>query len=98
MSLRFSAAIVKEKDCRFAVVLVKTGIVQDPTRATLVSAACSTVIVGTPIVLAAQDSSGRFLFHGRSELISILRNHEPTELLWKRYALEDCNALEMIES
>ena len=94
MSLNFSAAIVKENDNGFAVVLVKTEIVRNLARARMVSAGCSTVFVGTPIVLAAQDSAGRFSFHGRKDLIKILCKLEPTQLLWKRYALADWNVLE----
>lgn len=98
MSLKFSAAIIKENDCGFAVVLVKTEIVRNLARARMVSAGCSTVFVGTPIVLAAQDSAGRFSFHGRKELIVILRNLEPKRLMWKRYTLSDRHALDTLNS
>ena len=77
MSLKFSAAIVKESDHEFAVVLVKTEVVNNLARARMVSAGCSTVLTGKPIVLAAQDAVGRFSFHGRKELIEILRKLEP---------------------
>ncbi len=94
MSLKFSAAVIKDDGHEFAVVLVKIGIVRNLAQARLVSAGCSTVLIGMPIVLAAQDAFGTFSFHGRKELIDVLRKYEPEHLPWKRYSMTDWDVLE----
>ena len=76
---------------------MKTEVVKNLARARMVALVVRR-FYGKADCPGSEDAVGRFLFHGRKELIEILRKLEPKHLTWKRYAMMDWNVLERATS
>jgi hypothetical protein len=40
-----------------------------------------------PLVLASQDASGRFEYHGRDDIVRFLANLDPARIPWREYTI-----------
>ncbi|HET7486545.1 MAG TPA: hypothetical protein VFJ85_01355 [Acidimicrobiales bacterium] len=83
----FDAALVKEQGVTFAVVAVRPGVLEQPTRREQARARFSMGFGGVPVVLMEQDGSGRPRYSGRHDLVDFLANVFIEQLPWGKYQL-----------
>jgi hypothetical protein len=85
--MKLHGAVIKEQGVGFAVVMVKHHVVQSGSEAAKAAAQFRVLFPGMPIVLAGQDSRGRFQYRGRQDLIDFLASIHPSQIPWKEYTV-----------
>jgi len=88
--MTIDGAIVKEQGVTFCIVIVKQSAMSTTTQAAETREAFQTSIrdfAGLPLILASQDSRGRFEYQGRTDLVSFLASIDASRIPWKRYTL-----------
>lgn len=85
--MQIEGAVIKEQGVSFAVVAVKRHVVESPTQAASVMRTFSPVFHGLPIVLMAQDESGRATYYGRRDLSKFMASVPLQAVRWKRYTI-----------
>ena len=83
----FQGAIVTEQGVTFAVVIVKPHVVDSPSLAKDVISAFRPIFGYMPVVLMAQDFSGRATYYGRSDIVDFLAGISPSSIPWKEFTL-----------
>ncbi|MWK55795.1 hypothetical protein GO594_07400 [Pseudomonas otitidis] len=83
--MKFQGAVILEQGVTFAIVLVKHSITGSQHQAEETRGGFQPYFPGIPVVLASQDSSGRFRFHGRKDLADFLANIHPSQIPWAEY-------------
>lgn len=82
--MTFTAALVREQQTTFAVVLVKASAMQlhnrDSTKRSL-----QPLFPGVPVVLMSQDHFGTPTFYGRRDITRFLAGIEMVRLPWREY-------------
>lgn len=84
--MKITGSIIKEQGQTFAVVIVKSHIVQSSSLASDAIDSFGAVFPGMPIVLAAQDHRGRFTYYGRRDISQFLASVSPSRIPWKEYS------------
>lgn len=82
--MQITGAVIKEQGVTFAVVVVRPHIINNPVEANAVSAGWAPVF-GMPIVLMAQDYSGRPTYYGRRDIADFMSNVPLRNIPWKTY-------------
>lgn len=77
-------ALVKEQNVTFAVVIVKSYILNSPDRENTRDSFRPYFPPGIPIILMAQDSRGNPTYHGKNDIVNFLANIDHRRLPWKR--------------
>ena len=88
--MTIDGAIVREQGVTFGIVIVKKGSMATTAQASETREAFQLSIrdfAGLPLILASQDSRGRFEYQGRSDLVSFLASIDASRIPWKRYTL-----------
>ena len=84
--MKLHGAIVKEQGVTFSLVIVKPAAMQ--TTASADSARASFQhLFPAPLILASQDSSGRFNYQGRKDVVAFLARLDPSRIPWKEYSV-----------
>lgn len=83
--MRFEGAVVKEQGVTFGVLMVKRPVLRDATRRSEMRAFGTRAWGRMPIVLAAQDGSGRFEFQGRRDIVNFLASIDPARVPWAEW-------------
>ncbi|PKV43632.1 hypothetical protein CLU92_0947 [Janthinobacterium sp. 61] len=83
--MKFQGALIKEQNVTFAIVVVKPSAMQSQIAAQDAMRAFQPYFPGAPIVLASQDSRGRFQYQGRKDLVQFLANVDPSRIPWMEY-------------
>jgi len=78
-------AVIKEQGVTFAVVLVHLHLFDMPKDADELIAFLSPHFRSVPVVLAAQDRGGRFVFYGREDIARFLGSVDPNSIAWREY-------------
>ena len=81
------AALVREQGIMFAVVCVRTGVVNNPTQASDTIAGLAPHFGFVPVVLMEQDSRGRPTYYGRRDIVDFLANISISRLPWRKWHL-----------
>ncbi len=86
--MKIDGAIIKEQGIVFGVILVKKSAminqsVADKTREAFQKALLEFSAI--PLVLASQDSRGRFEYQGRTDLVNFLASISPSRVPWRTY-------------
>jgi hypothetical protein len=84
--VRFQGALVKEQGVTFAIVIVKSHVVQHQAEAVNTQRAFSSVFPGVPIVLMSQDPGGVPTYYGRRDIVRLLSNTPMEAIPWKEYS------------
>jgi hypothetical protein len=84
--MQFTGAVVRDRSFNFAVAIVKPTVLRSTHEATKVQLAFAPVFRGMPVVLMAQDEVGTPTFHGRADLVEILRHTNLDQVHWKVYS------------
>jgi hypothetical protein len=85
--MKFTAALIKEQGQSFAVCLVKASAASTQSGVQEAANAFRPHFPGVPIVVAAQDSRGRFTYYGREDIIRFLANINPSRIPWSEYTV-----------
>jgi hypothetical protein len=84
-AMKLQGAVVKEQGVTFAIVVVKQSAAQTNAAAESARSAFRPCFPGLPLVLASQDSQGRFTYHGRKDIVAFLASIDPSRIPWKEY-------------
>ncbi|HAR94357.1 MAG TPA: hypothetical protein DCR97_00090 [Deltaproteobacteria bacterium] len=88
--MRVHGAKIKEQGVTFAVVIVKSQVLNNrPEADKLIQSAQTFLFPGVPVVLMAQDSSGKPTYYGRSDLSKFLASVPLNAIPWKEYSLSE---------
>jgi len=85
--MKLQGAVVKEQGVTFSIVVVKASAIQTTASAGSTRAAFQHLFPGKPLILACQDSSGRFTYQGRKDIVGFLANIDPRRIPWKEYTV-----------
>jgi hypothetical protein len=83
--IKITGSILKEQGITFAIVVVKSHILNSTHSCTESIQSISPLFPGMPVVLMAQDSRGRAKYHGRSDIVRFLANVSLNRIPWKEY-------------
>lgn len=83
--MKLQGAVVKEQGVTFAVALVKVSAMQTIKSASSARDSLQSYFPGLPLILASQDSRGRFTYHGRKDIVAFLAKIDAYRLPWKEY-------------
>ncbi len=87
--MTFEGAVIKEQGINFAVVIVKQHVLNHPDQAQGMIQAFSPTFGGIPVVLIAQDASGRAIYYGRQDISKFLSGISMNRIPWRRYSLRN---------
>lgn len=83
--MKFTAAVTRQKNITFTVLLVKNGIINSSNRESVRSS--SPLNLPRPIILAEQKSGGRMQYHGKLDIVRFLSKIPYQSLPWKDYTV-----------
>lgn len=85
--MQFEGALVREQGVTFAIVIVKSHILNSGHQADSVADSFQPTFPGVPIVLMAQNSRGVPTYRGRRDLVNFLSRVPMRAIPWQRYTL-----------
>lgn len=83
--MRFQGVALEEQGVKFAVVVVQRHVLQDHRQATSAQLGFSRFFPGLPVILMAQDASGRPTYYGRTDIAKFMANVPLNAIPWKEY-------------
>ena len=83
--MQIDGAIIREQGLTFAIVVVKRHVLEVADRAYAATASFARHLRGMPIILMAQDASGRATYFGRRDIVRFLSGVSASRIPWKRY-------------
>jgi hypothetical protein len=83
--MKFQGAVVKEQGVTFAIVAVKPHVIDNRSEARRTILFFQPAFSGVPIILMAQDVSGRARYCGRRDIIQFLATVPLMAIPWKEY-------------
>lgn len=83
--MRIQGAVIEEQGVTFAIVVIKKHVVDNTFSADEAIDNFSHLFPGLPLVLAAQDYSGRFTYYGRSNITRFLASIDARRIPWQEY-------------
>ncbi len=84
--MQFDGAIIKEQGVTFAIVVVKSYILNNSSERETTRKSFSRFFPGIPIILMGQDSRGVPTYHGKPDIVRFLLSIHPSQIPWKRYS------------
>ncbi|HQJ87962.1 MAG TPA: hypothetical protein PLY91_05410 [Methanoregulaceae archaeon] len=88
--MKVHGAKIKEQGVTFAVVIVKSHVLNNRSDADkAIQQAQTFLFPGVPVVLMAQDSSGRAKYYGRPDISKFLANVPLRAIPWKEYTFSE---------
>ncbi|MEH7223877.1 hypothetical protein V7112_08650 [Bacillus sp. JJ1566] len=85
--MQFDGAVIKEQGITFAIVIVKSHVLQSSHSIDEARSAFSRHFPGMPLILMAQDLRGVPTYQGRKDIVKFLANIHPSRIPWKRYTV-----------
>jgi hypothetical protein len=85
--MRFQGAVIREQGQTFAIVVVQRHVIDSQSTAAGAIANFGPVFPGLPVVLMAQDSSGRPTYYGRKDISRFLATVPMRAIPWREYTL-----------
>lgn len=85
--MQVNGALVKEQGITFGIIVVKPPVLDDQTKANEMSSFGRKLFGAVPIILAAQDSHGRFTYYGRPDIVKFLAKISASRIPWKTYTI-----------
>lgn len=81
--MKITAAVIKEQNVTFTVVLVKNNVIASANRENVRNSLPSSF--PRPIVLAEKHSNGRMKYNGRTDIVKFLSKVDYRRLPWNDY-------------
>lgn len=85
--MSFDGALIREQGVTFAIIVVKSYVLNSSSDKANMQAAGSHVFGPVPIILMAQNSSGTPTYYGRTDIVKFLANIDPRRIPWKHYTV-----------
>lgn len=85
--MRFQGAVIREQGVTFAIVVVKRHVIDSRITANETINSFWSVFPGMPVVLMAQDPSGRPTYCGRPDLSRFMSSVPLSAIRWREYTL-----------
>ncbi|MBI5668256.1 MAG: hypothetical protein HZC41_09640 [Chloroflexi bacterium] len=86
--MQFQGAVIKEQGVTFAIVIVKSHILNDQAEADqLIGTFQQLVFGGIPVVLMAQNSRGTPTYYGRPDIADFMSRVPLQVIPWKQYSV-----------
>lgn len=85
--MQFEAALVREQNVEFAVVVVRRGIIDNRSEANRTQASFAPAFNFVPVVLMEQDHQGVPRYYGRPDIVSFLAGIDFRRLPWAKWSL-----------
>lgn len=85
--MKIQGAVIKEQGVTFAIVVVKKRVIDNKPSANEAISNFSPLFPGLPLVLAAQDQSGRFSYYGRRDITKFLASIDAGRIPWREYTV-----------
>jgi hypothetical protein len=85
--MRFEAALVREQSVTFAVVPVRSGIIDNRQQASAMQEAFAPAFDFVPVILMEQDHRGVPTYFGRPDIVRFLANIDFRRLPWRCWTL-----------
>lgn len=85
--MQFEGAVIKEQGVSFGIVIVKSHILNDPTRREATISEATQLFGGIPTILMAQDHAGTPRYFGRSDIVRFMASVPIEAVPWKRYTI-----------
>jgi hypothetical protein len=85
--MRFQGAVIREQNQTFAIVVVQRHVIDNRSAAVDAIAGFQRVFPGMPVVLMAQDGSGRPTYYGRQDISRFLAGGPMRAIPWREYTL-----------
>jgi hypothetical protein len=85
--MRIQGAVIREQGQTFAVVVVQRHVIDHQSTAADAIAGFRPVFPGLPVVLMAQDGSGRPTYYGRHDISRFLASVPMRAIPWREYTL-----------
>ncbi len=85
--MHFQGAVIREQGQTFAVVVVKRHVIDNQSTAADAIANFAPAFPGLPVVLMAQDNSGRPTYYGRKDISQFLATVPMRAIPWREYTL-----------
>jgi len=85
--MSIEGAVVREQGVTFAIAIVKPHVLNTTIQANEAVLSFSRVFPGLPVVLMAQDHTGRPTYYGRRDIVNFMSSVPLTAVQWKRYEL-----------
>ncbi|OCB71161.1 hypothetical protein B0A79_22455 [Flavobacterium piscis] len=82
--MQLEGAIIKEQGQNFAIVIVKSHVLNSNERDNAVQQ-FSRYFPGMPIILMAQNSRGLPTYYGRTDIVNFLSKLHMSQIPWKKY-------------
>lgn len=84
--MRIQGAVIREQGQIFAVVVVKSHVVQNSSEAAD-AIRSFTPVFRVPVVLMAQDSGGRPSYYGREDIVKFMASVPLHAIPWREYTI-----------
>lgn len=85
--MRFQGAIVRERGVTFAIAVVKPHVIRCKSTSNEAFYTFERAFPGVPVVLMAQDNSGRPSYLGRADITKFLAQVPVSAIPWREYTL-----------
>jgi hypothetical protein len=85
--MQFEAALVREQNVEFAVVVVRRGVIDNRLEANRTRASFAQAFGLVPVVLMDQDHRGVPRYFGRPEIVDFLASIDFRRLPWAKWSL-----------
>jgi len=85
--MTIDGAVIEEQGQKFALVIVKPTAMQTDHDSNETRSNFQGLFSGLPLILASQDSRGRFEYQGRADIVRFLASINPSRIPWKRYTV-----------
>ena len=82
--MQFEAAVIREQGVTFAVVPVKSYVLNSSSREDI-REEFSRLLGYVPTILMVQNSHGVPTYHGRRDIVNFLSNIHPSRFPWRRF-------------
>lgn len=86
--MQIDGALVREQGIEFGVIIVQKSALTPDSTARETQAVFQAQIAdfaAVPLILASQDSRGRFEYWGRPDIVSFLASVDASRIPWRRY-------------
>lgn len=83
--MKFQGAVIKEQGVTFAVIVVKSSVINNRLEAKKIIDSFQPLFPGIPIILMAQDSKGFPHYFGRKDLVKFMVSVPIQAIPWKEF-------------
>ncbi|MFN0290123.1 hypothetical protein [Pedobacter helvus] len=85
--MQVEGAVVKEQGVTFAIVVVKSHVLNTSGQCEDARSSFRSIFPGVPIILMAQNNQGTPTYQGRRDIVQFLSRIHVSQIPWKRYTI-----------